>query len=116
MRDANPTSSSVGAPNEVPRRAASVAASTISRPGVAEQQGTPGLDEVDVAVPVRVPDVGALAPLVEPRGPAHRAERTDGRVDPAGDEPASAGEQDLVPVRSVPLPAHATDATGAGVG
>jgi hypothetical protein len=65
-------------------------------PGVAEQQGAPGLHEVDVAVAVGVPDPRAFTALVEAGGATDRAEGTHRGIDAARDHPPCAIEELLV--------------------
>ena len=64
------------------------------RIGVAEHERAPGHDPVDVALPVRVPEVRALAARGEERilGP-DRPPGADRRVDAAGDDLARAAEE-----------------------
>ena len=75
------------------RPAASVTASTTDRVGVAEDDGAVGLHEVDVAVALDVPHVGALGPRDEVGRAADRAEGPHRRVHPAGDDPLAPLEQ-----------------------
>ena len=63
--------------------------------GVAEDQGAPGADEVQVLVAVGVPDAGALAAGDEGRLATHGAKGADGAVHAAGHEPLGAGEEGL---------------------
>ena len=85
IRSASSTSPSVGTPKEVPREAASIAASDDLLAGMPEEQSAPRLAEVDVACSVGVLEIGTFAPDGEPRDAADRAERADGRVHAAGD-------------------------------
>ena len=63
---------------------------------VAEQQGAPGLHEVDVAGALHVLDPRAFAACREHRRAADRTERAHRRVDAAGDHLLGAGEQFVV--------------------
>ena len=56
------------------------------REGVAEDHGAPGAEEVEVAVAVRVEEVGPFGVSHERRVAADGAEGADGRVDSAGKE------------------------------
>ena len=57
-----------------------------ARMRVTEDQRAPREHVVDVAVPVDVDEIGALAAIDEERRAAHRLERTDGRADAARQE------------------------------
>ncbi len=52
---------------------------------VPEQQGSPRLHEVDVAIPVHIDEVRALASLDEQRRAPDRSERSHGRIHPTRD-------------------------------
>jgi len=62
---------------------------------MAEQEGTPTANVVDIAVAVRIPDVGALAAGDEGRGAADAAESAYGRIHAAGNGPLGAFEKSL---------------------
>ena len=62
---------------------------------MAEDQRPPGADQVDVAAPVGVEQVRALAPHHEPGRAADGAERAHGRVDPARHDRAGAVKEVL---------------------
>jgi hypothetical protein len=53
---------------------------------VAEDHGTPGAEEIEVAVAIFVEEVGAFGPGEEGRISAYGAKGTDGRVDAPGEE------------------------------
>src|SRR5262249_51372921 len=61
-----------------------------ARVTVAEDQGAPGADVVEVAVPVEVDEVGALAAGDEDGLAADAAEGAGGAVDAPGDQVAGA--------------------------
>ena len=64
---------------------------------MAEEQGPPRADEIDVAVPVDVDHVRTFTAVEEAWGAADRAERADGRVDAARDHRSRADEELLRP-------------------
>ena len=81
---ARSTSAIVGAPNDVPRCAASTTAASDIRVGVAVDERAPRADPVDVAVAVDVDDLRTARALDEDRGAPDRAHRAHGRVHAAG--------------------------------
>ncbi len=112
-RSASRSSSSVGAPNVVPRPRRLDHGLEHLRMGMPQDQRTPGEHQVHVAVAVHVHQPRALAPLHEARRAADTAERAHRAVDPARDDALRGGEQSLgcgsgsvvlTPVTRPPLP------------
>ena len=56
------------------------------RRAVTQDQGTPGADEIEVAVPIHIPQPGTYCPGNEGRRSPDRAIRADRAVDAAGDQ------------------------------
>ena len=85
----------MGVPNEVPLRGGAQRRLDDLGASVAEQQRSPRLHEIDVAVAVDVDEEGALAAVDEHRRAAHAPEGPDRRIHPTRDHGAGAGEQVL---------------------